>query len=165
MSDALNDPCTLERVCKMRHSIILMLLHSTSTPWMTTRIVKCSTRHRKYPETSKTNSMSQSPCTKRTSLQPWHLPCNICYSSRAAQESHEGVTAGGEEPALYLWAQFWKEEKQPLSKMWVWLNPSKALIFTACNKVQAEEFAVRTFKRCWAFQSTSITTPLPIPLC
>lgn len=165
MPDALNNPCTLAQVCKMRHSIILMLLHSTSTPWTTSWIVKCTTRHKKYTETSKASSMSQFSCAKRTSLQPWHLPCNICYSSTAAKGSHGRVTVGVEDPALYLWVQFWKEEKQPLSKMWVWVTPSKALLTsTACNKVQAEGSAVKMFKRYCAFQSTSITTTLQIPL-
>lgn len=154
------------QVCKMRHSIILILLHRTSTPWMTTWIVKCATRNKKYTETSKANSISQPPCAKHTSLQPWHLPCNICYSSRAAQGSHGRVTVGVKEPSLYFWVQFWKEEKQPLSKMWVWVNPFKALLISiACNKVQAEQFAAKMFKRNCAFQSTSITTTLQIPLC
>lgn len=86
MSDALNNPCRFAWVCKMRHSITLLLLHRTSTPWMTTWIGKCATRHKKYTETSRlsqTSSMSQSPCAKCISLQPWHESYSS-YSSRAA---------------------------------------------------------------------------------
>ena len=148
----------------MRYCIILMPFYSTSIPW-TTSWINVQLIHKKYTET-KPNSISQRHYAKRSSLQPSHLPCNICYSLRAAQGSHRGVTAGDEDLALYVWVQFWKEEKQSPSKMWVWANSFKALpITTACNKVQAEEFAARMFKRYLTFQCTSITITLQISLC
>lgn len=61
------------------------------------------------PEASKTNSISQPHWAKSNSLQPRHLPCNICYCVREAMwERQRGWRSG----PIYLGLALTKKKKK-----------------------------------------------------